>query len=199
MKKLLIGILIIVLLYAMGGLIYFFIHKKTPLPEEKPIADIKGYPYHLKANATELMKNEFHLLKDNLEGKEIDDEAYAESVAKLFIIDLYTITNKLNKYDVGGVQYVVPAILDNFKLNVKDTIYKYVEDNSDDKRVQTLPEVSQINTTSIEAAEYTIDENTYQGYKISLEWSYVKDLGYDETGELRVVKIDQYYYVAEKK
>lgn len=197
-RKLLVAISFLVLLYALGGMVYYFINQ-TPTPqEEKPIAKISGYSYQLKANATQLMKDEFQVLKKLLEGKEIDEEVYAKSVGKLFIIDLYTLGNKLNKYDVGGIQYVLPTGLDNFKLNVKDTLYKYIEDNTDGKRTQTLPEVKTINVLDIEATTYEIEKTAYSGYKINYEWTYIKNLGYDASGELIIIKEDKYYYVAEK-
>ena len=55
------------------------------------------------------MKTEFDVLKANLESDTIDEEAYALSIAKLFIIDLYTMNNKINKYDIGGIEYVYPS------------------------------------------------------------------------------------------
>ena len=146
----------------------------------------------------QIYKDEFKILKSNLESKEINYKDYAYSISKMFIIDLYTLNNKNNMYDVGGVQFVYPKARDNFKLNVENTLYKYMEDNSDGKREQDLPEVSNVEVTSDEVYEYTIGEEKYKGYKINLDISYVKDLEYDAKAELILVKVDKYLYIVEK-
>lgn len=197
-RKLLIGFLILILLYAAGGLFFHYYKKPTASPKPKPISEINNYNYTLHSGATKLMKDEFAILKKNLDREDIDEAQYAESVAKLFIIDLYTISNKLNKYDVGGTQYVLPLSVANYKLNVKDTIYKYVEDNTDGKRTQILPEVKTIVVAQSSEITEIIDEKSYQGYKISLTWTYEQDLGYDTESDITVVKDEKYYYVSAK-
>ena len=34
--------------------------------------------------------------------------------------------NKINKYDIGGIEYVYPSGVDNYKLKLTDTLYKYL-------------------------------------------------------------------------
>ena len=192
-------ILIILLVWALGGIAYYFLRNPDNKPEPpKHIDEIQGYNYQLSSNATELLKTEFKVLKTVLESEEIDEEAYVKSISKLFVIDLYTINNKLSKYDIGGLQYVMPKALDNYKVNVMDTIYKYVEDNSDGKRLQNLPEVKSVTIKNISETEMKIDDTIYVGYKVEIEWDYVKDMDYDNKGELTLIKADKYYYVAEK-
>ena len=115
-----------------------------------------------------------------------------------FVIDLYTINNKINKYDTGGASFVYPDGRDNYKLNVQDTIYKYVEDNTNGKRTQNLPEVSSVIVKDSKKDTYKIGDNSFEAYKINLEWSYVQDLGYDKTGEIILIKKDRNIYVVEK-
>ena len=124
-----------------AGAIFVLGEKKEEKPVQKVTQDvhknkvsIEEYGINCDDNDTELYKKEYEELKKNLTSEKIDYEEYAKSVAKLFIIDLYTIKNKSNKYDVGGTDFVFPDILANYRLNVEDTIYKYVEDNSDGKR-----------------------------------------------------------------
>ena len=197
-KKVFLFILIIVLLYAGGGVTYILLNKKPKPVEVSDLDKISGYNYTLKSNATELYKNEFNKLKQNLESATIDDKEYALSVAKLFIIDLYTLDNKTNKYDVGGSMFVHPDYVANYKLNVQDTLYKYLEDNSSKQRNQKLPEVSSIEVTLSEEIMFKVNEEEYPAYNILLEWDYKEDLGYDKEGEVDVVKVDKYYYVVEK-
>lgn len=198
-KKIILFLCILIFVYAAGGTIYYIATREKK--DDKPIVTnkdtIKGYDYTLKSNATKLYEDEFKTLKANLEGN-INYDEYAVSVAKLFIIDLYTINNKINKYDTGGVSFVYPDGRNNYKLNVQDTIYKYVEDNTDGKRTQNLPEVSSVIVKDNKKDTYKIGNNSFEAYKINLEWSYVQDLGYDKTGEIILIKKDKNIYVVEK-
>lgn len=198
-KKVILFLCILIFVYAAGGTIYYIATREKK--DDKPIVTnkdtIKGYDYTLKSNATKLYEDEFKALKANLEG-DINYDEYAVSVAKLFVIDLYTINNKINKYDTGGASFVYPDGRDNYKLNVQDTIYKYVEDNTNGKRTQNLPEVSSVIIKDSKKDTYKIGDNSFEAYKINLEWSYVQDLGYDKTGEIILIKKDKNIYVVEK-
>lgn len=198
-KKVILFLCILIFVYAAGGTIYYIATREKK--DDKPIVTnkdtIKGYDYTLKSNATKLYEDEFKTLKANLEG-DINYDEYAVSVAKLFVIDLYTINNKVNKYDTGGASFVYPDGRDNYKLNVQDTIYKYVEDNTNGKRTQNLPEVSSVIVKDSKKDTYKIGDNSFEAYKINLEWSYVQDLGYDKTGEIILIKKDKNIYVVEK-
>ncbi len=198
MKKVLLFILIVIFVYALGGIIYIHFNKKEEVIKISNLDSIEGYNYTLKSNATKLYKDEFNLLKNNLESDEINNEEYVKSIAKLFIIDLYTLSNKINKYDVGGVDFIYPEALDNYKLNVEDTLYKYLEDNTNGNRNSELPEVSSVTIDTIEETKYKINNEEFNGYKVNLSIGYVKDLGYDNKGELIIIKSDKYYYVVEK-
>ena len=198
-KKVLLFILIIVLVYAIGGVVYYKInHKEEVVVKTSNLDSIKGYDYVLKSNDTAYYKSLFNELKKLLEGKEVDNEEYAKLIAKMFITDLYTLDNKINKYDVGGAMFVHPDYVSNFKLNVQNTLYKYMEDNSANLRKQELPEVSEVNITNTEKTNYKINDNSLTGYKITLEWTYKKDLGYDSKGVVTLVKVDNSYYVVQK-
>ena len=117
----------------------------------------------------------------------------------MFIIDLYTINNKINKYDIGSLEFIHPDALENYKLNVKDTIYKYVDDNSYDNRTQNLPEVTKIKIDNFEELTYKIKEEEVPTYMISLSWEYIEDLEYDNEAVIVIVKKDNKLYVVEKK
>ncbi len=199
-KKIVLFIFIIIFVYAIGGIVYILMNKeKNPEPIKVSNLDtIKGYDYALRSNDTSLYKEIFNHLKDNLEGESINDEEYAKDIAKLFIIDLYTLNNKINKYDVGGSAFVHPDYVANYKLNVQNTLYKYMEDNSYDNRNQELPEVSSVEVITSEKTNYKIDNNSLNGYKVTLEWSYTKDLGYDSKGVVTLVNVDNVYYVVQK-
>ena len=198
-KKVIIIIILIIILAAGGFVAYRIINpSQTKVKETKKLDKIKGFDYHLEDRDTKLYKDEFNKLKKNLESNDINYDEYAKSIAKMFIIDLYTIDNKINKYDVGGLEFVHPDARENYELNVKDTIYKYV--NNDSNRDQELPVVSKITIDDFDnEAKFKIkDEDEEEAYEISLSWEYEKDDDYDNEAVIKIVKKDKYLYIVEK-
>lgn len=199
-KKKIIIIIIGILILAAGALVAYKILNPQEAKQKtiKSLDTIKGFDYILEDRDKDIYAQEFKILKKNLEGSEINYEEYAKSIAKMFIIDLYTIDNKTNKYDVGGCEFVHPDALENYKLNVKDTIYKYVSDNSNNDRKQELPEISKVTVDNFEETTYKIGEEETSAYKVDLSFEYKEDLEYDESAILYIVKKDKYLYVVEK-
>ncbi len=172
--------------------------EKTKKEQVKIVDSIKDYDYKLSENATEVYKKEFKNLKKILEEDSIDFTKYANSLSKLFIMDLYTLKNKTNKYDVTSVQFIYPDKVDNYILNVEDTLYKYIEDNYDGKRTQVLPEVKSVTINNIEQTSYTLEKEKFEAYKVTLNWEYTQEEEYDSNGTLYLIKKDNYLYVIEK-
>ena len=109
------------------------------------------------------------------------------------------LSNKINKYDVGGTEFVYPDSLENYKVNVEDTLYKYVEDNSNNSRRQSLPEVSEVQITDFKKVKYKVSNTELDAYEVALKWSYAVDMGYESEGSVIILEKDNKYYVVEKK
>lgn len=196
MKKVILAILIMVLIYSAGGIYYIkYVYKDNNEPVVKNLDEIEGYPYSLKSNASSLYKVEFNILKDNLEDN-YSEEEYINSICKLYIIDLYSLNNKLNKYDVN-TEFIYPDIISNYKLNIENTLYKYLEDNSDGDRNQELPTVSSVTIDEVNDDVYSLNKEEVPCKKVKVIISYDKDLGYDNSGLITLVKVDKYYYIVE--
>lgn len=195
-RKIIISLIVIILIAIIGLIVYKTVFNNSQ-EEVKIIKSIKDYDYNLKENETELYKTEFNELDKILSKKNVDYEEYAKSIAKLFIIDFYTLDNKLSKNDIGGTEFIKEDMRDNFIEEARSTFYKYVE--VIDGRTQELPEVSSITDVSVEKAEFkysdkTIDENAY---KVSISWDYVEDLGYEKEASMIIVKQDKKLYIVE--
>lgn len=187
-------VLIILILAAVSFAIYkcFFSNSQN---EDRPINNvtkvtnkIEGYEYLLEDRDTQIFQEIFSDLKENLEKEEINQDAYIESLAKLFIIDLFTLDNKINKYDVGGLDYLYEGAKESFRAKILDTIYKNVEDNSYKTRKQILPIVKDVTITSVEKSSYKIDKTTYESFEIIVSWEYTEDLGYDDSAKIIMIK-----------
>lgn len=177
--------------------IIFLLKGDKKVEKTKVVDSIDNFSYTLDDRDTKLMKETYNELKDILNKDQIDYEAYAKTLAKLFVIDLFTMNNKINKYDVGSTEYVYPESVDNFKLNVEDTIYKSMEDNSDGKRKQDLPEVISVDALNIEEVEFELKEEKEKVYEVKLTWEYEKDLGYDDNATIKLLNVDDKLYVVE--
>lgn len=196
--KILLTILIILIIIIVAAIIVFKVFQGSPTAEPVKVVDsIDNFDYTLDDRDTELMKKTYNELKDILTASDIDYEKYAQALAKLFVIDLFTMDNKVNRYDVGSTEYVYPDSVENFKTNVEDTIYKTMENNSNGKRKQKLPEVSAIDESNVETSTFTIGEDEYESYIVKLSWSYEKDLGYDKNATITLIPLNEKLYVVE--
>lgn len=196
-KRILLIIIILLILLVISLITYKLLKNDNNNDNIKVVDSIEKHGYNLDDRDSALMKSKYEELKKVLNSDEIDYEKYAKILAELFVIDLFTMNNKINKYDVGSVEYVYPDSVDNFKLNVEDTIYRHMENNSDGKRKQELPEVKSIDVVSINRDEFEIDEESYESFVVDLNWNYVKDLSYDNTATITLINLDNKLYVVE--
>lgn len=197
-KRIFLFLMVLIFVYSLGGIFYLkYIYVSPNEPVIKNLDSIDGYTYVLRSNASSLYKSEFNLLKENLEGEK-NDEEYLKSICKLYIIDLYSMKDKLNKYDIN-TDFIYNQNILNYKLNLQDTLYKYLEDNSDGKRMQELPIVSKVDVADLKNTTFKMNDVEVNAKEVSLEWEYEKDLGYDNKGTLVVVKEDDLYYIVEYK
>lgn len=197
-RKITFALIIVVIVLVSSYLIKTVLEPAKIINESKINKEIKDWDYTLDDRDTELMKTNFNELDNILKQNKIDYEAYAEALAKLYIIDLYTIDNKINSSDTPCLEYIEPSITDNFKLNIMNTLYKFVIDNTNNKRKQELPIVKEVSVTEIITEKFTLSEQEYDGYKVTLSWEYEQDLGYDKTSILNIIKKDIKLFVAKQ-
>ena len=190
-------ILGIVIFSYIGYVIYNDFFKKVE--EDVVIKNLELYGYSLQESDTELYKKEFDNLSNTLNKETIDFEEYAKCISKLYVIDFYTLLNKLSNTDIGGLEFIYPEIKDNFKLKAKDTIYKYIEVNYNGKREQKLPEVSEVNVEEVTESKYKIGEEEFDSFVVKTRWQYVEDLGYQTSAKLTIIKDSSKLYIVESE
>lgn len=200
-KDLIITLLFIVLgvvLFSYIGLtIYKDFFKKTN--ENNVIKNLDLYGYILKESDIDIYKEEFDNLSKILNQKDLDYDEYAKSISKLFIIDFYTLSNKISNTDIGGLEFIYPEYVDNFKLKAKDTMYKYIEVNYNGERDQILPEVSEVIIDSLNKSTYKIKEEEFESFELNISWNYKEDLGYQKKCELTIIKNGNKLYIVESE
>lgn len=189
-KRIIISLIIVLLLIIGGGVGFVLLNKdddKTVV-EVKELDNLGDYNYKLTDRDSEYFKSEFEVLKKIVNSKEIDEEAYVTQVARMFVIDLYTLNTKVNKYDIGGLEYYHNAKKDMYEQKVMDTLYSTILDDTYGDRKQELPEIKNVETISIEKTTYELGETEVDGYLVKLTMSYVSDMGYDTEASLVVCK-----------
>ncbi len=164
--------------------------------EVKELDNLKEYKYVLTDKDSEFFKKEFEVLKEILNQDTIDEEAYVKQVARMFVIDLYTLNTRMNKYDVGGMEYFHVNKKTMFEQKVMDTLYSMLLDNTYGDRKQSLPEVNGLEDVSIEKTKYTLVsekdkkevKTEVDAYLVKLKINYVTDMGYDKEASIVVIR-----------
>lgn len=201
-KTTLIAIIVILVVAVVGIFTYKTFFSKPVIKEAKVLKEIKNYGYVLKDNKSKKYQALFKDLAKILESDEVDYKAYASKLAEMFVVDFYSLSDKTAKTDVGGVDIVLPDILNNFLENAENTFYKYVESNIYNNRNQKLPEVNTVEVESVEKTTFTyndtIDENAYQ---VKVKWDYTDSdfANYQKEATLIFINKDKKLYLVELK
>lgn len=177
MITILIVISFMILVFLIGNIIKDLTNK---VKETETLDTIDNYSYVLTDSDTDYYKEQFKELKKILQAEEVNEEEYAKTISKLFLIDFYSLASSINKNDVGGSQYVEEAYRDTFIRKAKDTIYANVENNIYGDRKQELPNVTQVEITKI--------TKTKTGYETQASIAYAKELGYAKEVILTLTK-----------
>ena len=148
--------------------------------------------YTLYKRDSSLYKENFEKLRTILETSPVDNKEYAETIVKLFVIDFYTLDNKNDNTDIGGLQYVHSNLKDNLVLNASSTMYKYI------RTTKELPKVKSITSVDSRETTYKINDKDYSAYAITINWEYDKDLGYEKQGTFIVVNDNGNLSIVEK-
>ena len=168
-------------------IVWYFFFREKPIVVTV-VSEINDYNYYLDSNETRIYKKYYRELEKELEDNKIDEENYAKLVSKLFIIDFYTLTNKLTNKDIGGIQFIHSNLQEQFSTSASSAIYKYLKSNLTGNRRQKLPEVNKVEIIGLEKIKY--DKSNYiddSAYKVILKISYVRDYDYPEEVSLILV------------
>ena len=191
-------ILLLVVVLIVGLVMFFHRDKKDDKTIKIESVDtIEGYDYTLNSNATKYYKKLFKELKGVLEADDVDEAKYADLVVKLFVADFYNLDNKINKNDVGGVQFVYKDFRGDSEKLATTSIYKHVKNNLYGDRTQNLPVVDNVSTENKDGSAFKYGDNTDESpYVIGFEIEYQNDLGYQDKGTLTLIHNDKKLEVA---
>lgn len=192
-------VVILACLFLVAGTALYFVGRLIRKPEivnvSKVENTIESYNYILNDNSSDYYKEEFETLKEMLNSETWDKLEEAKLIAKLYTIDLLSLNNKINKYEVTSSQYFYPSKQDMHTSKVIDTFYNLLEDNAYDDRKQKLPEVSNVSVSNTLEDTYILDEEEYPCVVVDLDITYREDLGYPTTAKVILILDNDKYYV----
>ncbi len=147
--------------------------------EASPKYSLPEYGYQLRADCTQIQFDYFQELIEAISNE--DDEAAVKAVAKSFIADFYTFSNKAGQYDIGGMNYVYSAQLPNIYTQARDHVYHYLNYFIDAYGAENLLEVEQVTIEDFKKTDtgYEIDGTSHPCWYVRASWTYVaKDTGF---------------------
>ena len=203
-KKKLVIILILVAVISFG-IVFMKATKKDSKPKtdevkKEDVIQTKEFDYTLYDNKSDLYKDYFAKLKEELLKDEVNEDEYAKIISELFAIDFYSLNDKVSSTDVGGLDFIYEGIKENFVLKATDTIYKFVQSNVYGDRNQELPTVSAVEVKLANKTPVTIGELSDQnGYNVTLSLTYEKDMGYPKDINLKLVHVEKKLFIVEVK
>ncbi|MBQ9047863.1 MAG: hypothetical protein IJ120_08175 [Solobacterium sp.] len=145
---------------------------------------MKNDLYTIGNNPTDLEKDEFQKLTDSI--GTADDAAVAEAVARNFVADYFTWTNKDGNYEIGGLQYIYGGKVAVFEQWSRYNFYKDFDLYITQYGRKKLIEVATVTTDKpVEKAPdfvtYDFKDNEtkielkYPCYEVNLSWTYVNN------------------------
>lgn len=173
-----IGVLAVVLV--IGVLLgLFYMKTRNKLQVITVVSEIDSYHYKLESNATRIYKKYYKELERELEDYRIDEQNYASLISKLFVIDYYTLNNKITNKNIGGTQFIHSNLKERFVKDSSNTVYKYIKNNLYGNRKQKLPEVDDVEIEKISEIKYYKDGyRDDSAYQVEVKVNYVKDYDY---------------------
>ena len=138
---------------------------------EKPDNEFINDYYTIGHNATEINKEYFREMNAALDAG--DKKAVAEAVAKCFVTEYYTWTNKDGNYDVGGMEYIYTDKMKDFETYSRYNFYKDLDLYISQIGTKNLLEVESVTVTGTEPTKWTNDEGeTITDYIVNVNWKY---------------------------
>lgn len=122
--------------------------------EDRPFVINDEERYGLRQNATPYQIELFEQLiaaHDEFEqwGSDETLEAYAAAIVQNFVADFYTLSNKIDRNDVGGIQFFSEEIASVFTNHAIDNFYLHLNHHIETFGMEALPTVALVNITHI--------------------------------------------------
>lgn len=167
-------------------------------PQKEELTLITNDVYEAPSNPTQEQIKVFNELSEALKSGASDDKI-ASLVAVNFAYDFFSLYNKTDKNDIGGLQFLPSTSREEF---VNMAAYKYY--NNYDTVVSQyskddLPNVIMHEVTSTKAGQFSLNGITYDGYAVALTLKYkdskISADALKTSMNMQVIDMNGVYYV----
>ncbi len=168
--------------------------KEETKTEEEKIEISENAVYLAPKEPTEYMKTAYDEVSKALQKS--DEEAEAQALAKLFVADFFTLSNKDSETDIGGLDYIPSGVYEDMEMYARFYFYNNYSMIVSELGKDQLPTVTDVTIKDTEPADIVYDGQSYSGYKVSVEIAYADTEASDlkTAATLSVAKMDDYDY-----
>lgn len=138
--------------------------------EEKEVKLVENDLYVEPLNPTQAQIEAYNLLSEAVANE--DHEKEAEMVAVNFAYDFFTLSNKEDSEDLGGLQFIPTDKIGYFMEFARSYYYGNYPTIVNEYGKDNLPEVSGYTVESVTASEHTYNGSPCNGYDIKLTLTY---------------------------
>lgn len=135
---------------------------EDPIVKEENVVLVSNETYEDPKNPSNALKKAFNSLSEHV--NEQDMEKVSEDVAICFIYDFFTLKNKDDSTDIGGLTYLPQNRVEEFSTFASNNYYKNYEAVVDEYGSASLPEVVNVTIQSKSETEVEYLDEMYNGY-----------------------------------
>lgn len=146
------------------------ITNKEAQTEETEVKLVENDLYVEPLNPTQAQIKAYNLLSEAIANE--DHEKEAEMVAVSFAFDFFTLSNKEDAEDLGGLQFIPTDKIGSFMEFARSYYYGNYPTIVNEYGKDSLPEVSGYTVDSVTASEHTYNSSPCNGYDIKLTLTY---------------------------
>lgn len=159
--------------------------------------EVKMVPNNLyiePLNPSTIQIEAYNKLSDAISKEDKKEEA--TMVAVNFALDFFTLSNKKDANDLGGLQFIPTDKIKNFMEFAQAYYYGNYPTIVNEYGKSSLPEVSAYKVNSVDTTQYTYNKAPANGYLVKLTLSYadtkVKELKKDMT--ISIIQLQDFEY-----
>ena len=145
-------------------------NEDTPEIIVENVTLVSNETYEDPKNPSNALKKAFNSLSEHV--NEQDMEKVSEDVAICFVYDFFTLKNKENGTDIGGLTYLPQSRVEEFSEFALRNYYKNYDTILNELGKKSLPEVINVTVQSKTEAEVEYKNNMYEGYTFNLSVEY---------------------------
>ncbi len=162
--------------------------------KEELVKLIENDKYVSPLNPTQAQIIAYNQLSEAIEKE--DQELEAKGVAISFVYDFFTLKNKNDRDDLGGLQFIPSDMIRSFYYYAQNYYYGNYPSIVNTYGKDSLPEVSDVKLVSIEEKDFEYNYSYCSGYEIKLNVEYasskVESLKKEMT--IQIIKIRDFDY-----